>query len=456
MADKPHVTRTYAAIHFEDLEPHRFEDLVRNLLYDFRDWQTIEPTGRGGNDGGFDTRAWERTQSYDYSIHEPLEGIQDADEPPEPQEATGLMDGNLWQIQCKREKTIGPTRVAAIVANDVDQNNPPHGYILAAPTEFSKDSYDTFRQELAKRGVMEYELWGKARLEEMLYMPKNDRILFAFFGISLVSRRRSRSTQIRTAVINNNKVYRITGGLDEKTFSQNILLRDINDEDYPYEYTDFEKNPRWLEVEAVEHHALGLIVHTGTFYAYVDMNNNQYDILEQVNLLMTQRDHAEFDDNGARELSRIARNFIERMPRKNKRSIKVFRLVRYDDMLVIDDKGDSSYPMPHIFIDFTVHDGPYAGKVVQLTAGINKVDIKEYSRVTMLPKKLPRINYGTFYRSAPIVLNREDFDGFRRGAGVDTIFDTSGKYRYLKVGDLALVVPENGPPLKGKRSIYSR
>jgi len=39
---KPVVTRTFAPIHFEDLDPHRFEDLVRELIYDFRDWQSIE------------------------------------------------------------------------------------------------------------------------------------------------------------------------------------------------------------------------------------------------------------------------------------------------------------------------------------------------------------------------------------------------------------------------------
>jgi hypothetical protein len=42
------ITRTLGPIHFEDLDPRRFEDLVRELAYDFRDWQSIEATGRGG------------------------------------------------------------------------------------------------------------------------------------------------------------------------------------------------------------------------------------------------------------------------------------------------------------------------------------------------------------------------------------------------------------------------
>ena len=59
---KPHITRTVGPIHFEDLDPHRFEDLVRQLAYDFRPWKSIESTGRGGADDGFDVRAFEEAR----------------------------------------------------------------------------------------------------------------------------------------------------------------------------------------------------------------------------------------------------------------------------------------------------------------------------------------------------------------------------------------------------------
>jgi hypothetical protein len=52
-------TRTLGPLHLEDLEPHRFEDLVRQLLYDFRAWRSLEATGRTGSDDGFDARGWE-------------------------------------------------------------------------------------------------------------------------------------------------------------------------------------------------------------------------------------------------------------------------------------------------------------------------------------------------------------------------------------------------------------
>lgn len=54
---KPNITRTLGQIHFEDLELHRFEDLLRQLIYDYKDWQSIEATGCGGADDGYDIRA---------------------------------------------------------------------------------------------------------------------------------------------------------------------------------------------------------------------------------------------------------------------------------------------------------------------------------------------------------------------------------------------------------------
>ncbi len=40
------ATRTLNPLHFEDLEPHRFDDMVRQLAYDFRTWRNLEATGR--------------------------------------------------------------------------------------------------------------------------------------------------------------------------------------------------------------------------------------------------------------------------------------------------------------------------------------------------------------------------------------------------------------------------
>lgn len=42
----------------------RFENLVREIIYDYKDWQTIDATGQSGDDDGFDIRAFERVAGY--------------------------------------------------------------------------------------------------------------------------------------------------------------------------------------------------------------------------------------------------------------------------------------------------------------------------------------------------------------------------------------------------------
>src|SRR5262249_31243353 len=149
----------------------------------------------------------------------------------------------------------------AKVLDEVDATDPPYGYILAASADFSKKSYDVFREMLIAKGVMEFYLWGKPELEDMLHLPKNDRILFTFFGISLVSKRRSRSTEIRFLVNNKNKLLRILG--DEPGPQTRVLMRDSKDDKYPYtdKYKDFKERPRWREFPVAEHHPLGLALH---------------------------------------------------------------------------------------------------------------------------------------------------------------------------------------------------
>src|SRR5437879_3205452 len=128
-AHKPTLTRTFAPIHFEDLDPHRFEDLVRELIYDFRDWQSIEATGRSGDDAGFDIRAFEKLP--------PLVAEADEDEPVVTRHP---MEGPRWMVQGKHEKTLTPSDVKKILA-DVDGSDPPYGSILAASAVFSRKSF---------------------------------------------------------------------------------------------------------------------------------------------------------------------------------------------------------------------------------------------------------------------------------------------------------------------------
>jgi hypothetical protein len=395
MASKPTVTRTFAPIHFEDLDPHRFEDLIRELIYDFRDWQSIEATGRSGDDAGFDIRAYEK-------LPPPVaEGDED-----EPVDMRHPMEGPRWMVQGKREKTLTPSDVKKILA-DVDTNDPPYGYILAASAVFSKKSYDVFRDELRKKGVMEFYLWGRPELEDMLHLPKNDRILFTFFGISLVSRRRSRTTEIRATVNTKNKLYKLLGD-PQAMIEKTVLIRDINDVHYPFEdkYPDFAKSPRWIERTVARHHPNGLVTKNREYFAFVDKAKKEWDFTEHANTLVLRR--AAFDDPEREQESKKekdVRTIWDFLPRSQQGTFEIAGFLPYADILLVDPSGDASYNCPHLYAEFSGVSGPYSGFYEKLTVKGEEIKLDDtWHRINFFPKTFQGIaKKGRVHRDRKVV-----------------------------------------------------
>ena len=432
------ITKTLGPIHFEDLDPRRFEDLVRELAYDFREWQSIEATGRGGSDAGFDIRAYERADA----------GVTERDEDDLNEEPPHPMEGRIWMFQCKREKEIGPARVASIISEGVNPENPPYGYILAAPANFSKVSYDKFRGELRARGVMEFYLWGRAALEDMLHLPKNDHILFTFFGISLVSRRKSRATEIRAVVSAKNKLLKLLG--DHPRYRP-VLLRDTKDVHYPYrkEYKDFKKRPRWKEYPAVEMHPLGLIVQVGKYFAFRDPLKKEWDYSDAVNLVNRQVDDGEREAN--HDPRQNVEGFWEFFQKSHQAMFIVGGLIRFDSIVVIDAEGDSLHKFPHIYVDFQDNRGPFVGYYEYLEFGEHhRESLDGLQKVKLFTKTFSKPRIGTIYRDKTISLNDRTLALLKSdNLWMHTIYDCDDKFEFLNPGDVIGV--EQTKDYEGKR-----
>lgn len=422
----PHVTRTLGPIHFEDLDPHRFEDLIRQLIYDFRQWQSIESTGRGGADDGFDVRA--------YEVQPPEEPILEDED--EQERSPHPMDGNLWMVQCKREKSLGPKTIESIIKDTINADSPPYGYILAAPAHFSKAAHDKFRNALRSLGVMEFYLWGAGELEDMLYQPKNDRILFAFFGISLASRKRLRTTEIRAAVNTKNKLLRILG---DTPHYESVLVRDLQDTKYPYEdgYKDFDKNARWKQLSAVEFHPLGLIVSVGRYYAYLDKAKGEWDYTEAVNNIIQHRNDHRGSDADREELDKAVKGFWELLPFSRKVTFVRNALIRFDSIAFIDEKGDTEYHCPHIFVNFHPEHGPFSGSVEYLELNPhNYMPLDGLKRTTIFPETFPAPRFGKIYTDKFIVLDNSTRRTLEHRTDGVSIYDADNRYKYLKPTDI--------------------
>ncbi len=429
---KPHITRTFGPIHFEDLDAHRFEDLVRELIYDFRDWQNIEATGRGGSDEGFDIRGFEKTHDADLEVDdEEVEFVEKR------------IEGNLWMIQCKREKVIGPQKISSIISECINSANTPYGYILVASANFSKKSYDIFRSKLRSKGVMEFYLLGKAELEDLLHMPKYDRILFTFFGISLASRKRTKTTEVKTFITVKNKLFKILG--KENTSFTEILVRDINDEHYPSEelYSDFAKKPRWKKYRFQAHNVKGIWLLIKEYYGYYDKLKNEWDYSPLFDLTVFHNmNETEEERIRNAELNSTVRAYWELLPRSKQRMIHIWGLLKFDRITAIDEKGDALNDMLQIYVDYKASKNPF-DKVIHVIGEKHDnvvVEMENCKKQKIFPDKIPIKVQGVFHKATPVIINKIIIDVFKENDTLNTLYDIDKRYNFLKENDLVQII----------------
>lgn len=387
------VSRTINPLHFEDLEPHRFEDLIRQLLYDFRQWYSIEAVGRLGSDDGIDIRAIERIVYREEFDAAPEDGEDVAYEKEE------NIQEKVWIIQCKREKSIGPKKVRTIAEDGLSNLEiKSYGYILAAACDFSKASRDAFRDEMLKYGIQEFYLWGKAEIEDFLFLPKNDYLLFAYFGFSLQISRRSKKTLVRSRLALKNKLVKVFGDIQQQSFHM-VLVRDPSDTDYPYvkSVEDFLKQPQWRYWEFHGHSPIDHVSFVvERHYAYVNWEGKEWDIIDSISALRNYPDiyGLEQDAFDPGRLKSIGNAYWElNVPEENRAYAITVSPISYDRILAIDEIGDLYNEAPHLIVDYN-QGSPFENKSLVYLEATRQYDIRtlrldEGKRIKFFPKKIP-------------------------------------------------------------------
>jgi hypothetical protein len=331
------TTKTLNPLPFDALEPKRFEDLIRQLAYDFRPWRMLEATGRTGADEGYDARGFE---IVDISPEEQLEATQDVDEEAIPAATTD----RIWLIQCKRERVITPTKMRQHLSEiSDDEAKTLYGVIFAAACDFSKKTRDEVFSWARGHGISEVHIWGKVEIEDQLVQPKNDNLLFAYFGISLQIRKRSIRTALRAKLAMKRKVMRCLG--DGWNENKVILLRDPEDERYPYidNSKDGRKKYSWCLTEFRGNEVDCIKIGWRQYFAYLDVDGKKWDVANVFNdesylfVHNPWRDETEIErltvlENEVREFC------INNIARECRGVVTVECLLKYEDILEIDEK----------------------------------------------------------------------------------------------------------------------
>lgn len=365
---KPRTTRTLNRLPFQDLEPHRFEDLVRGLAHGFREWRTLEDTGRTGDDDGIDIRGEEVM---------PSDPGDDEGDDAKDAAAFAATPGRMWVFQCKREKRFSAADVDEIVAA-VGTATPPHGFVVAVASDVTKRTRDRFRTKMVEWGVQEFYLWARGELEDLLFQPRHDHLLFAFFGISLQSRRRSAATEIRSRVAIKRllrRVFKVDEQSERRIHNQPVVIRQLDDGTYP-RYVDGLSRWRLFAFDNVRD-VDGPMFQVGQYLAWISPDETMWDVIPKHDIssriqhrslphdAWSRGDAEDAEEHG----TTIDSFWREAVDDADKAHLHVAKVLSFDNIVAIDPIGDGHYPVPHVFVQRWTRDGgPFeAGEVRCLT-----------------------------------------------------------------------------------------
>lgn len=348
------ATKTINPLHFEDLDPHRFEDLVRQLMYDYKEWKSIEAIGQMGSDDGIDILATESIYIQDQSF--------DIETEPD-------FEDRIWIIQCKREKVITPKKVLQIIKHDLEQKTEiPYGYILVGSTNFSKRTRDAFKLRLNTLGVKEFTLIGKSELEDLLFLPKYDHILFAYFGISLQKRKQSLKSILSSRLTIKRKLYKLLGDSTD-IYNKTVFIKPSDDSNYP-NIKNGVLVPNWryyytFGYQPIDH--IGLI--TAKKYAYANWETGEWDIIEDSDLSFPHFP----------ELLDLNSQYYESMRKRDQDSSILWdsideghrgfyyelKSIHFDRILLVDELGDTFHEGVHLVVNF-INGSPFENKTYKI------------------------------------------------------------------------------------------
>ena len=210
-------TRTTNRLHFEDLDPHRFEDLAYELLYRKEVWKRIDNFGRSGADDGIDIFCEDS-------------------------------NGEKWFCQCKRYVSISESEIKTVVNKIVSKNDNTHGgnILLVVACEVSKKANNAFDDYSESLGFKNAVIWTASTLEAMLWSSHKD-LLSKYFGPGewnnlnkekvLQGNKMKKEIQkklLRKTDWNHNTRMRIAEDPSLQFKYTKALIRSINDVDDPY------------------------------------------------------------------------------------------------------------------------------------------------------------------------------------------------------------------------------
>ena len=243
--------------------------------------------------------------------------------------------------------------------------------------------------------------WGRGDLEDMLYLPENDRLLFAYFGVSLQIRRRSQIATLRARLARKREVFRAVGDPTNR-LPKAVLVRDPTIAAYPFldRVEDYDSdNPPCMWTCFRRHSnpdTLALI--TRRHHAWVSADRSTFDVIESCSHVMSLHDGFDKVPSRDKELcERLWRFFHNEIPENERAWLEIMGWIPLDDILLVDDLGDAANKPPHILVmrdheyGFFAHTRPFLR--LDRNDEAEPLDPGKLRRTKLFPDSIPHVEW---------------------------------------------------------------
>lgn len=319
-------SRTINKLHFEDLDPGRFETLCLALIHRLKgsQWKELHHHGASGKDDGVDIYGVEVIEAQD------------------------IKRERIWFVQAKRYKTISKNSLQKVIDEALDRNNgSPDYFLLITSCNPTKQAVEAYKEYGAKKGIGHVDIWTASTLETRLYNEAQD-LLFAYFGISLVANRNYKAESIRRNLRlkkrmlkdfyspQTNDPHKMNREPYLKYKYDEVIIHSIDDTHYPQIDGDRPGISSWFKTDFYDFYFNGIELWLGAALGYKAVINekNEWDVLPPL--------EQNPDPENLHELP-----------------IKMIGRIPYEAIIDYDTEGDEYYYDPHIYCDFKFNGEPY-------------------------------------------------------------------------------------------------
>ena len=183
------------------------------------------------------------------------------------------------------------------------------------------------------RGVEEFYLWGKADLEDMMFLPKNDHLLFAYFGISLQIRRRSLKTEVRSRLATKKSIRRLFEGGKHSIYSP-VAIIDATEVPPAWgrEIHSHIHDKKIVFCKVADYLPASLLVLVKEYHAYADDERIEWDAILAENVIAANNQMIPWSlrkpNGGERSVNPWAE--MEKVAKGNRAWLKVHKFIEYE------------------------------------------------------------------------------------------------------------------------------